>query len=204
MEDGGDVRRLGSIMPPKLILTGFMATGKTTIARAVAERLCWRLIDSDERLVARAGKPIQQIFRDHGEAHFRALERDVIAAIAADRERCPQSGMPRPAVVATGGGTLIDPVNFATLERVGVIVCLVARPDVIARRIGRHAASRPMLTEGGKPLRVRIAELLEERRVAYARAPISIDTSQASVGKVTEMVLEAFAKYGSVQWKASA
>jgi len=191
-------------MPPKLILTGFMATGKTTVARAVAERLAWRLIDCDERLVAHAGKPIPEIFRDQGEAHFRALERKVVAAIASDRERCPQSGLPLPAVVATGGGTLIDPVNFAALQRVGVIICLVARPEVIARRIGRHAASRPMLIEGGKPLPERIAELLEERRAAYARAPIIIDTSEAGIGKVAGMVLEAFAKYGSSQWKASA
>jgi shikimate kinase len=191
-------------MPPKLILTGFMATGKTTVARALAQRLGWRLIDSDERLVARTGKPVAQIFRDHGEDHFRALEREVVAAIVGGRELCPQSGMPLPAVVATGGGTLIDPVNFAALERVGVIVCLMARPEVIARRVGRHAASRPMLTAGGKPLPVRIAELLEERRAAYARAPIKIDTSEAGVARVAEMVLDAFGKYGSGQWKASA
>ncbi|HUN57230.1 MAG TPA: shikimate kinase [Candidatus Binataceae bacterium] len=191
-------------MPPKLILTGFMATGKTTVARALAQRLGWRLIDSDERLVARMGKPVAQIFRDHGEEHFRALEREVVAAIVGDRELCPRSGMPLPAVIATGGGTLIDPVNFATLERVGVIVCLTARPEVIARRVGRHAASRPMLTKGGKALPVRIAELLEERRAAYARAPIKIDTSEAGVTKVAEMVLDAFAKYGLGQWKVSA
>lgn len=191
-------------MPPKLILTGFMATGKTTVARALAERLGWRLIDSDERLVARMGKGVAAIFRDHGEAYFRTLEREVVAAIAADRERCPQSGMLRPAVVATGGGTLIDPVNFAALARVGIIVCLVARPEVIARRVGRHAASRPMLTEGGKPLPVRIAELMEQRRVAYAKAPITIDTSEAGVGRVAEMVIDAFGKYGSSQWKVSA
>ena len=191
-------------MPPKLILTGFMATGKTTVARALAERLGWRLIDSDERLVARMGKGVAAIFRDHGEAYFRALEREVVAAIAADRERCAQSGMLRPAVVATGGGTLIDPVNFAALARVGIIVCLVARPEVIARRVGRHAASRPMLTEGGKPLPVRIAELMEQRRAAYAKAPITIDTSEAGVGRVAEMVIDAFGKYGSGQWKVSA
>src|ERR1700677_3450965 len=108
-----------------------MGTGKTTVARALAERLGWRLIDSDERLVARMGKGVAAIFRDHGEAYFRAREREVVAAIASDRERCPQSGMLRPAVVATGGGTLIDPVNFAALARVGIIVCLVARPEGI-------------------------------------------------------------------------
>ena len=61
-------------MAPKLILTGFMATGKSAVARAIARRLHWRLVDCDERLAAQAGKSIPEIFRAHGEAHFRALE----------------------------------------------------------------------------------------------------------------------------------
>jgi shikimate kinase len=190
-------------MPPKLILTGFMATGKTTVARALAVRLGWRLIDSDARLVARAGQPIQEIFRDHGEAYFRALEREVIAAITADRERCPQSGMALPAIIATGGGTLTDPLNFAALERVGIIVCLAARPEVIARRVGRHAASRPLLMEGGKRLPDRIAELLEQRRSVYERAAITVDTSDAGIDQVADRVLDAFGRSGAI-WKASA
>jgi shikimate kinase len=191
-------------MAPKLILTGFMATGKTTVARALSARLGWRLIDSDAKLVSKAGKPIAEIFRDHGEAHFRALEREVIAAITSDRERCPQSGMPLPAIVAAGGGTLIDPVNFAALERVGIIVCLTARPEVIARPIGRHAASRPMLTEGGKRLPDRIAELLEARRTVYERAAITIDSSDASISEVAERVIDAFGRLGATSWKVSA
>jgi shikimate kinase len=190
-------------MPPKLVLTGFMATGKTTVARALAVRLGWRLIDSDARLVARAGKPIQEIFRDYGEAHFRALEREVIAAITADRERCPQSGMALPAVIATGGGTLADPLNFAALERVGIIICLTARPEVIVRRVGRHASSRPLLMEGGKRLPDRIAELLEQRRPIYERAAITVDTSDAGIEQIADRVLDAFGRCGAT-WKASA
>src|ERR1700680_1679396 len=68
-------------MAPKLILTGFMATGKSAVARAIARRLSWRLIDCDERLSARAGSSIAEIFRAHGEARFRAIERDLIAEI---------------------------------------------------------------------------------------------------------------------------
>ena len=52
----------------KLILTGFMATGKSAVGRATAARLGWRLVDSDDEIVARAGKPIARIFAEHGEA----------------------------------------------------------------------------------------------------------------------------------------
>jgi len=139
-------------MAPKLILTGFMATGKSAIGRAAAARLGWRLVDSDAELVARAGKPIPAIFAEHGEAQFRALEREVIAALADDPALCPQCGEPRPAVISTGGGALVDERNYLALKRAGVIICLSARPEVIAARVRRSPHKRPKLTEGGRPL----------------------------------------------------
>lgn len=191
-------------MAPKLILTGFMATGKSAVARAIARRLGWRLIDCDEIIAARAGKSIPEIFREHGEAHFRTMERELIEEIAAERRRCPHCGKPLPAVVATGGGAIVDARNFAALSRCGIVVCLTARPDVIARRIGPAAASRPVLAAGGKPLHARIAELIEARREAYARAPIMIDTSDMSIQEAADAAIAAFAEYASKRWAASA
>jgi shikimate kinase len=191
-------------MAPKLILTGFMATGKSAVARAIARRLAWRLIDCDERLAARAGKPIPEIFSAHGEAHFRTLERELIHEIAADDRRCPLSGKLLPAVIATGGGALVDERNFAVLSRCGVIICLTARPEVIARRAGRNAAARPMLAAGGKPLDVRIAELFEARRAAYARAPLTLDTSDLSIDQSAEAAIAAFTEYAAKSWIPSA
>lgn len=183
-------------MAPKLILTGFMASGKSAVGRAVAARLGWRLLDSDAELIARAGKPIPAIFAEHGEAHFRALEREVIAALAGDPARCPQCGKPRPAVISTGGGALVDERNHAALKRAGVIVCLTARPEVIAARVRRSRERRPKLLEGGKPLKERIAELMEERRAAYARADFTVDTSDLTVAEAAERVLQIFAAQG--------
>ena len=191
-------------MAPKLILTGFMATGKSAVARAIARRLAWRLIDCDERLAARAGKPIPEIFSAHGEAHFRSLERELINEIAADDRRCPLSGKLLPAVIATGGGALVDERNFTALSRCGVVICLTARPEVIARRAGRNAAARPMLAAGGKPLDVRIAELFEARRAAYARAPLSVDTSDLSIDQSAEAAIIAFTEFAAKSWTPSA
>jgi shikimate kinase len=183
-------------MAPKLILTGFMATGKSAVGRAAAARLRWRLVDSDAELVARAGKPIPAIFAEHGEAQFRALEREVIAALADDPALCPQCGEPRPAVISTGGGALVDERNYLALKRAGVIICLSARPEVIAARVRRSPHKRPKLTEGGRPLEARIAELMEERRAAYARADFTVDTSDLSVAQSAERVLEIFGRHG--------
>ena len=179
-------------MAPKLILTGFMATGKSAVARAIARRLRWRLIDCDQQLAARAGKSIPEIFRAHGEAHFRALESAMIQELAAETRRCPQCARPLPAVIATGGGALVDARNFDALSRVGIVICLTARPEVIARRAGPHAASRPLLAAGGKPLDERIAELIDARREAYARAPITLDTSDLSIEAAADAAIAAY------------
>ncbi len=169
----------------KVVLTGFMASGKSAVGRALAARLERRFIDSDHEIVARAGKPIARIFAEDGEAAFRALEREVIADLTA---------APEPAVIATGGGALLDDANYTALSRVGTIVCLVARPEVIARRVSASNVARPKLAEGNLPLEQRIAQLMEERKAAYARAEIIVDTSDLPVSAVAERVLRALAE----------
>jgi shikimate kinase len=179
-------------MTPKLILTGFMATGKSSVGPLVARRLGWEFVDVDEVIVARAGKPIAQIFDDHGEAHFRRLERDAVAHLASDRRRCPNCHGPHPEVISTGGGVLVDESNCAALKRVGLIVCLTARPEVVAARVERSKAKRPKLLEGGKSTLARVRELMDERAGAYARADIHIDTSDLTVDQLTDRVIAAF------------
>ena len=171
-----------------------MATGKSTVARHLARRLRWQLIDCDAEIVARAGKSIERIFRDAGEAHFRALERAVILEIAADPRCCAQCGHFRPAVVATGGGAIVDPQNYAALRDCGVIVCLTARPEVIARRVASSAKARPMLSLAGIAVKQRIADLMENRAEAYARATLTIDTSECNVEQVVDGIIDALAK----------
>ncbi|HVA67733.1 MAG TPA: shikimate kinase [Candidatus Binataceae bacterium] len=183
-------------MAPRIVITGFMATGKSVVGRALAARLGWRLIDSDAELAASADRTIPEIFTEFGEAHFRRLEREVIHDICANPARCPQCGAPRPSVISTGGGALVDERNYAALKNIGVIVCLTARPDVIAKRISLTGDDRPKLKEGGKPLDVRIAELMEARREVYARADFAVDTSDLAVDEVVERILSGYARHG--------
>jgi len=178
-------------MAPWLILTGFMATGKSTVARQLARRLGWRLIDCDAEISARTGKPIHQIFRDSGEKAFREMERRVIEDITSERVRCALCGHRRPTVVATGGGAIVDMQNYAALRNCGVIICLSARPDVIERRMARGIKTRPLLAQKGRPVKQRIAELMKMRREAYSRATFTIDTSERTVEQVVAAILDA-------------
>jgi shikimate kinase len=184
-------------MTPKLILTGFMATGKSSAGPLVARRLGWEFVDVDSVIVAQAGKPIAQIFADHGEAHFRRLEREVVAHLTGDRRRCPNCHGPHPEVISTGGGVLVDESNCAALKRVGVIVCLTARPEVVAARVERSKSRRPKLTEGGKSTLARIKELMDERADAYARADIQIDSSDLTVDQLADQVISDFAAHAA-------
>jgi len=191
-------------MTAKLIITGFMATGKSAVGHLVARRLGWQFADTDLVVAARAGKSVPDIFAQHGEAHFRALEREAIATLTSRRRQCALCGNPRPAVISTGGGALVDEQNCSMLKQAGIVVCLTARPETIAARVGHSAVRRPKLTEGGQPLEQRIRTLMAERASAYARADVSIDTSDLPPEQVAERVIDAFVLKEQSRCKPSA
>lgn len=137
-----------------IFLSGPMGVGKSTIARALAERLGRPLVDLDARIEARAGQPIPAIFEGEGEAGFRRRERDAALAL------CDEP----PSVVALGGGTVTQPVVRRVLLEQGVLVTLEAPPAVLLSRVG-GGEGRPLLA--GDPA-ARLAALLAERAAAYA------------------------------------
>ncbi len=138
----------------KLVLTGFMGTGKTTLGRLVAEKVGVPFVDLDDVIVQKVGLSIPEIFEKYGEAGFRAWESAVCAEVAAD---------PRVMVVATGGGALLNPANRVAFAN-EVIICLQASPEVIYERL-KDDSGRPLLT-GENPLD-RIATLLKQREPIY-------------------------------------
>ncbi|MFW5691663.1 MAG: shikimate kinase [Chloroflexota bacterium] len=153
-----------------LVLTGFMGTGKSTIGRLVAEELGWPFVDADEVIAARAGMSISRIFTHYGESGFRQLE----TAVARSLSRCGDQ------VIATGGGMLIDAENRRLLSQCSVIVCLHARPDVIARRLAAN---------DDRPLAGDWRALLARRHAVYQAMPHHVDTSDKSPQTSAQEVL---------------
>ena len=163
----------------QIILTGFMGTGKTEVGRRLARALGRTFVDTDRLVEAKGGRAVTDVFAAEGEAGFRALEREAVA------EAC---ALPD-AVIATGGGALVDPENRRRLAAAGPIVCLTATPEAILRRLG-DAASRPLLAACASDAErlERIRALLAARATAYGSASHTIDTTGLTVDQVVERV----------------
>jgi shikimate kinase len=162
----------------KIVLVGFMGTGKTTVTRLLAERLGVGRVDLDEEIEREAGCTIAELFDTKGEAHFRDLESAVLERLMASD---------RPLVLATGGGAVLREANREAMLRSGFVAALTASPERIIERVSGDA-SRPLL-RGDVEERVR--RLLAERKTAYDFAHIRIDTTDLSPDEVADRILAA-------------
>ena len=169
---------VGSDDGPNIVLTGFMGTGKTAVGEQLSQLTGREFVDTDAEIVLRHGA-IETIFDRDGEAHFRQLERDVISSLAPRRNL----------VIATGGGTLLDPDNVLALMG-NEIFTLTADPAEIVHRVTRDGVgTRPLLANSDDPAET-IRELLAERQESYGRFP-AVDTTGKSIDEVIDSLREA-------------
>ena len=170
-------------MGQSVILTGFMGTGKTAVGQLVARRLGLPFVDMDAEIEAQAGKPVREIFGEEGEAAFRRMENQLCEELATGRLR---SELAEGAVIATGGGALINPENRSLMSQRGLVICLDTSPDEILRRLGDEA-TRPLLDVNDP--RAEIERLLSARREAYEAIAWHIDTTELSVEQTARRVV---------------
>jgi shikimate kinase len=161
-----------------VFLTGFMASGKSLVGCALAKRLGRPFVDADLEIEREAGMSVADIFGRFGEPEFRARERRALERLCALDN----------AVIATGGGSVVDPRNRASMRASGIVVCLTADPDTILGRIG-SGGDRPLLADAnGREARIR--SLLGERAAAYGDADLIVDTSRRSPEAVADAIVE--------------
>ena len=154
----------------KIYLVGFMGAGKSSIARALARRLDWRAVDVDEMIEQHEHQPVASIFAKHGESYFRAVERQVLL------DQIPT----RHLVVATGGGTFVDPQNRAVISRDGLSVWLDVPIDRLIARVPADGR-RPLAADRNEFERLYIA-----RRAAYEQAAYRVDAGHARIPAIVE------------------
>jgi shikimate kinase len=165
---------MGLVIPDRVILIGFMGSGKSTVGRIVADRLGWDLADTDALIEARAGAPVTDIFRDLGERVFRERETEIMAALRA-RTRL---------VVATGGGAPTQERNRAFFSGAVEIFHLRVSLDAMRERTTRDTR-RPLLLLGENALR----GLYESRLPLYESMGTSVETDGRTPEQVAEEIL---------------
>ncbi|MGH9122358.1 MAG: shikimate kinase [Acidimicrobiales bacterium] len=142
--------------PRRALLIGMMGSGKSTTAELVGKSLGWPCFDSDGEVERRRGATVAELWSEQGEAAFRREEAAVVADLL--------SG-PEPAVVALGGGAVLDPASAAAIRDGGTVVWLRGTCAELAQRVG-DGGTRPLLA-GGDPEGA-LAELSARREGAYA------------------------------------
>lgn len=170
----------------RVYLTGFMASGKSTVGPRVAEHLDYEFVDLDDIIEGEAGMPIPSIFEAEGEPGFRRRETEALEATAQwDR-----------VVIALGGGALVNEANLAFAKAHGTVVYLRVPVGEIVRRLERADEERPLLLdEAGQPLstaelRVEIEHMLQHRIAFYEEADVTIDAA-GRISTVVSDIVEA-------------
>jgi shikimate kinase len=165
---------------PPIFLIGYRGSGKTTVARLLAERIGYDWVDADDQIEQRAGKSIAQIFADEGQRAFRDIE----AAVAADLS------LKRRTVVALGGGAVLSEATRAAIGAAGPVVWLTGSPHTLAQRLAGDPSTpsrRPNLTTAGGT--AEIEALLAERTPLYhACATFAVDTEGRNPAQVVDEI----------------
>lgn len=165
-------------------MTGFMGSGKSTVAPRLARGLGFESVDLDDEISRRTGLSIPAIFELYGESRFRKEESGML------RETGERSRL----VVSLGGGAILDPDNLVWCRTNGTVVYLRASAAFLASRLAVSKRERPLLFDHeGKPLsrealRKRVAGLLDQRRAIYERAHVTVDVDAVPVSKVVKAI----------------
>lgn len=159
-----------------IYLLGYMGSGKSYVGKRLAAHLKQLFIDLDQRIIQQEGCTIPELFQNHGEAYFRAVETQMLRA----------TFRASPAVVALGGGAPIYHDNMAWLLAHGTTVFLDPPLDTLFRRVQNDGTTvRPLLAqERGDSLRQHMATMLAQRRPIYAQAQYHIKEAEQQVEAV--------------------
>lgn len=172
-------RRLQSkkLFPFNIVLIGFMGSGKTSVGEQLSQLLEMDYLDTDKIIIERSSKTINEIFKVHGEDHFRRLEMETIK----DLENYENT------IIACGGGVVLNSDNVNSLKQNGTIVWLKASPEEIYRRISNDK-TRPLLEDGFTV--DYLDEILKSRLSLYESSKdMEIDTDGRSIEEVCNEII---------------
>lgn len=171
-------------MKDNIVLIGFMGCGKTTVGKALADRMEYEFYDTDEMIEKKENMKIPEIFEKNGEEYFRKVETGLLEKLAASMEK---------AVISSGGGLPLRKENRKILKNTGLVVYLNADKETTYNRV-KNDKNRPLLAV--EDVKGRIEELINIRRPLYEEAAhVSIETDNQTVEGIIEKIMEKYRKY---------
>jgi len=162
-----------------IVLVGMPGSGKSAVGRRLATRLGLPFVDADEEIERAAGKPIMDIFKEHGEPYFRDGERKVIVRLLG-------AG---PQVLATGGGAFMIEETRASIARLGISVWIKAELELLLRRVAKRN-TRPLLENDPQGV---MRKLMETRYPVYATADITVESRDLPHDAIVREIILALA-----------
>lgn len=170
-----------------IALVGFMGAGKTTVGRALADRLGWYFTDLDQLIEQRCGRAIPEIFRFEGESAFRDLEYSVLSEIIEG------AGSPNLVLALGGGAFAAENVRARLLQANVPAVCLEAPVEELYRRCEQPGVVRPLRTNLPE-----FRQLYEQRRTSYGKADLCIGTGGKGIASVVEEIISGLKLVGGI------
>jgi len=172
---------MSRISKTKIILIGFMASGKSVVAKKLAKKLKMPVIDTDTLIENEQEMKIKDIFRVHGELFFRKLEKEILKKILSLKRF--------KAIISTGGGIVLNPENRRILRKCGIVFYLKSSPEVVLNRVSKDKIDERPLLAGKTNTKDEIKRLLKVRERYYrACAHYTIDTSGMKIREVVNKI----------------
>jgi shikimate kinase len=165
-------------------LAGFMASGKSTIGKILANTIGWDFFDLDSEIEKKEDRKITTIFKVDGEVYFRNLETQILSELSTGNQL----------IISLGGGTLISQDNRKIIRQKGNLIFLKSSPEVAYRRL-KHKRDRPVILhvrkgeEQDEEMMIRkIGSLMKERMKYYEKADYTFDTDNESIGTTVDKI----------------
>ena len=173
-------------------LTGFMASGKSTIGPIVANTLGWEFFDLDNEIERRERRTINKIFKESGEEYFRKLEVEILKELSTGNSL----------IISLGGGTLVNQQNRNLIKSTGKLIYLESSIDIAFQRL-KHKRDRPVLLaeneidQTEESIYNRIKLLFNKRKKYYEEADYKLNTDSDPIGKTVDKIANLIQNFSS-------
>lgn len=168
-----------------IYLTGFMASGKSTLGPILANTIGFEFADIDKEIEKKINKKVNEIFKDFGEKYFRDLEKEIITLNSEKKN----------VVVSLGGGAINNDENLSIIKKSGILIFLNASPESIYHRL-KYKKDRPafLFEDFENPTKEmflsKINALFEARKKYYSQADLTFQTDNISIGKTVDLIVK--------------